>query len=95
MILMALMIWKVDTSLTLATLKTIETLETLWIVETDHSAGEAPAHYGGHIARSLELEPGRGEREADWSHPRVDLRCAREPDEADIIVDCLRLPGVS
>ena len=64
-------------------------------METDHSAGEAPAHYGGHIARSLELEPGRGERQADRPDPGVDLRRPREPDEADVIVDSLRLPGVS
>ena len=78
---------------TLMTLRTNETTDARKTVCTDHSTGEAPAHYGAHIARSLELRAGRGERQTDRPHPRVDLRHPGQPDEADVVVDSLRLPA--
>ena len=77
---------------TLMTLRTNETTDARKTVCTDHSTGEAPAHHGAHIARSLELRAGRGERQADRHHPGVDLRRAGQPDEADVVVNCLCLP---
>ena len=75
------------------TLRTNETTDARKTVCTDHSTGEAPAHHGAHIARSLELRAGRGERQTDRPHPRVDLRHPGQPDEADVVVDSLRLPA--
>ena len=61
---------------------------------TDHLAVEPPAHHSGHIARLLELEPSRGERQTDQPHPGVQRGRAGQSDEPDVIVDCLRLPAI-
>ena len=47
-----------------------------------NSTGEAPANHCPHIARSLEGEAGRGEREADQPHTNIDLGRSRQSDQA-------------
>ena len=81
---------KADTSL----LNVKENICSDIFVKTDRLAGEPPAHHSGHIARLLELEPSRGERQTDQHHPGVQRGRAGQPDEPDVIVDCLRLPAI-